>query len=234
MCTITGRAAGARFAVALIALLSLVLLTTQVASAHVSVLPAEAPPDTNQTFSVRVPNEKDDQGTVKVRIELPAGMTVSRFQPKPGWTREIEKNAQGQMTAVTWSGAVIGPAEFEDFTFQARTPKDGSTAAFKAFQTYQGGETVEWVNAAGQERPAPMIALKAPASAASATDDHGQAAAAAGQPASKPSAGQPAGSAPAAASGSDLSLVITLATGTLAVMAIVLSGVALSRRARPA
>ena len=215
----------------------MVLMTTGIVRAHVSVLPAEAPPDTNQTFSVRVPNEKDDQGTVKVRVELPAGLTVSRFQPKPGWTRDIEKNGQGQMTAVTWSGAVIAPAEFEDFVFQARTPKEGSSVSFKAHQTYQGGETVEWVNAAGQDRPAPVLALKATGSTANTTDDHGQAAAVGGQPAAKPAAGQPASGASvagASTSGSDLSLLITLATGLLAVIAIVISGIALSRRTRPA
>jgi uncharacterized protein YcnI len=214
------------------------LLTLDVASAHVTVNPREAAPDSSQTFNVRVPTEKDEP-TVKIRVEFPAGLADSRFQPKPGWTREVERDAQQRITAVTWSGSQIGPGEYDEFAFIARTPKDAGALSFKAYQTYQGGETVEWTGAEGSERPAALVAVKgAPAaSAAGASESHGDgtAAQAAGKAAGAPATDADGASrAPVGTSGSDLSLFAALATGVLALIAIVLSGIALARRPRPA
>ena len=143
-----------------LALLALVMGAGSVA-AHVGIQPAEAPPGTSQTFTVRVPTERDVP-TVRVRMEFPNGMTVSRFQPKPGWQREIERDTSGRITGVVWSGGKIEPAEYEDFFFIARTPQETGKLAFKAYQTYEGGETVEWVNDA-EPRPAPAMTIRAAA-----------------------------------------------------------------------
>jgi uncharacterized protein YcnI len=227
------------------------LFAVQVASAHVTVNPREVPPDSNQTFTVRVPTEKEE-ATVKVRVEFPAGLTVSRFQPKPGWTREVERDSQQRITAVTWSGGQVGPGEYDEFAFIGRTPKEGAALSFKAYQTYQGGETVEWVGAEGTERPAALVKLAStaaaattdhggsiegaggvPASAATSASSAGNAATAAPAPAPGAPAGAPAGSA-GTGGGSDLSLLLALGSGVLALIALVLSAVGRSRRPRPA
>lgn len=130
------------------------------ASAHVGVTPREAPPDSSQTFVVRVPNERDEP-TVRLRLEFPAGLTVSRFQPKPGWTYELEKDSSGKIVGITWSGGKIGPNVYDEFAFIARTPKEIGPLAFRAYQTYQSGATVEWAGPGGAERPAPLVEVKA-------------------------------------------------------------------------
>lgn len=222
---------GAATTLALLVATTGALLTAGVASAHVTVNPNEAKPDSSQTFNVRVPTEKDNEATVRVRVEFPSGLTVSRFQPKPGWTREVERDGQQRITAVTWSGGKIEPGEYDEFAFIARTPKDATALSFKAYQTYQGGETVEWVGAEGADRPAARVALRG--AAGTGADDHS--AAGGTVPTSPANASAPgAGSATASAGGSDLSLFAALATGVLAVIAIVLSGIALARRPRPA
>lgn len=137
-------------------------LALGVASAHVGVDPREVPPDTSQVFTVRVPNEKAEP-TVKVRVEFPTALAVSRFQPKPGWTYELEKDSTGKVVGITWSGGKIGPNEYDEFAFIARTPKEAGTLAFKAYQTYQSGETAEWAGPSGSERPAPFVEVKAAA-----------------------------------------------------------------------
>jgi uncharacterized protein YcnI len=114
------------------------------------------PPGSFDTFTVRVPTEKDEP-TVKVRIEFPAGLLVSRFQPKPGWKRDVEKDPTGRIVAVTWSGGQIAPDEYEDFAFLARAPNQPGILTFKAFQTYQSGDTVNWVEAEDGENPAPVV-----------------------------------------------------------------------------
>ncbi len=130
-----------------------------VAAAHVTVNPTEVRPNSFESFTVRVPTEKDEP-TVKVRIEFPAALTVSRFQPKPGWKRDVEKDNTGRVAAATWSGGQVGPDEYEEFVFLARTPKEPGRLVFKAFQTYQSGETVAWVGAEGSEEPAPVVEVK--------------------------------------------------------------------------
>lgn len=142
----------------ILAALLLALSVTGALHAHVGVLPAVVPPATNLAFTVRVPNEKPEP-TVRVRVEFPSNLTVSRFQPKAGWKRELERDGAGRIVAATWSGGEIGADEYEDFTFVARTPGEPGVLMFKAYQTYQGGETVEWVNPEGEDNPAAFVTV---------------------------------------------------------------------------
>lgn len=227
------------------------LLTASAALAHVSIRPSAAPPNTNETFSARVPTEKDSP-TVRVRIEFPDGMTVSRFQPKPGWSRADQRDTSGRITAATWSGGRIENGEFDEFVFIARTPPDAATLRFRAFQTYADGETVEWINDA-DPRSAPTLEVRAAVQTAAASGEHGQAAAPGAS--ASPSASTPAPTAAATArstaaaitsggtaqssnaagatspsAGSDLPLFIALGSGVLALLALALAGVAVARR----
>ncbi len=136
------------------------LVALGVASAHVTVNPPQIGTNTLASFAVRVPTEKDVP-TVKLHIEFPASLIVSRFQPKPSWKREVEKDAAGRIIGATWSGGQIAPDEYEDFVFLARTPNEPGKLTFKAYQTYQDGETVAWVDAENGESPAPVVEVTA-------------------------------------------------------------------------
>ena len=244
--TTTQRSAVARrFTVLVLGACLALTMPATLASAHVGVTPAQVPADSNQTFTVRVPTEKAEP-TVQVRLQFPAGLTVSRFQPMPGWTRQVEQDNQQRIIAVTWSGGQIGPGEYQDFAFIGRTPKEIGPLAFKAYQTYQGGETVEWTGAEGQERPGPIVTMTAPTGTATSggmsIEGPGGVPGASGataSPAATNQTGQPAGaggatgpSTTAASAGSDLPLLGALAAAVMALIALVLSGIALTRRAR--
>jgi uncharacterized protein YcnI len=127
-----------------------------VASAHVTISPASVAPNVYQAFTVDVPTEKTVP-TIAIRLEIPAGLRVARFQPKPGWTRTTEKDASGLIVAVTWTGGSIAPDEYEQFVFLARTPKETGPLVFKAFQTYEGGEVVGWTGAELDNFPAAVV-----------------------------------------------------------------------------
>ena len=193
------------------------------AAAHVSIRPAAAPPNTNETFSVRVPTEKASP-TVRVRIEFPAGVTVSRFQPKPGWQRADERDGTGRIAATTWSGGRIENGEFDEFVFIARTPQDAGTLRFRAFQTYGDGETVEWVNNA-DPGAAPVLEVRAASQSTSASGEHGQTAATSvapattGAPAATSAASTPAPTARAATPGSPAGVGAQSAQGAQSVQA---------------
>jgi uncharacterized protein YcnI len=223
-----------------VALLALGLAVSSI-SAHVTVNPPTVPADSSQTFTVRVPTEKPVP-TTQVKVEFPAGLTVSRFQPVAGWTRTVERDGQQRIIAVTWSGGQIADGEYQDFAFIARTPRDTGKLSFKAYQTYQGGETVEWVNPEGsQERPAALVTVGQSVAAAAATTNTGSIEGRDGMAGSAVSvtaspvavantSSTAAAPAAAASGGSDLGLLLGLLGTALGVIAVILSGLALARK----
>jgi uncharacterized protein YcnI len=154
-------------------IVSLVMLLmfsfASLASAHVTVQPKEVPANSYQVFTVRVPSEKD-AATTQVKVAIPDGVDVSRFQPKSDWTYEIEKNADGKITSVTWkaSGNGLGATEFGDFLMQGKVSADATELVWKAYQTYANGEVVEWTGAADADKPASVTTV----TAAAAADQH--------------------------------------------------------------
>jgi len=137
-----------------------VLIGAQVAGAHITVVPNQSSINAYELYTVRVPSEKPIP-TVKVRLDFPSGMVVSRFAPAPGWTRTVERGSSGQVTAVTWAGGSIASDEIGIFAFQARNGAEPGRVSVKASQTYSDGSVVEWANPT-EPNPAPVVTLAAP------------------------------------------------------------------------
>lgn len=139
------------------------------AAAHVTVQPTEARTNSFSRFVVRVPNERDAASTVKVEVQLPDSLVAVSFEPKPGWTRRVERKplpapvevfgeqVTDYIATVTWEGGRIGAGEFEEFGLSARTPQAATTLSFPAVQTYDNGEVVRWIGPAGSEEPAGAV-----------------------------------------------------------------------------
>jgi uncharacterized protein YcnI len=170
------------------------------ASAHVTLQPPSAPAGGFTRLDVRVPNERDDAGTVKVDVQLPQPSPFVSYEPRPGWTVTLKRTKLDKpvdvegfkvdegISQVTWTGdgkqGVIGPGQFVDFGLSLRMPegKAGDKLVFKALQTYEGGEIVRWIGPEDADEPAPVVTLTgpdgaeqaaAPAPAAPAADDDG-------------------------------------------------------------
>lgn len=131
-----------------------------IASAHVTVQPKEAPASSYQVFTVRVPTEKD-VATTQVKVEIPEGVNVSRFEPKFEWSYEIEKNAEGKIASVTWkaTGAGLSATEFGEFRMSGKVAEDAKELVWKAYQTYSNGEVVEWTGAPDADKPASVTTV---------------------------------------------------------------------------
>jgi uncharacterized protein YcnI len=152
------------------------------AFAHVTAQPGDAAQGSYSVVSLRVPNESDTAGTVKLEVTLPADHPLSsvRTTPVPGWTATMTKAAinppvqVGERTVseavrtVTWTanpGTRIGPGEFLEFPLSVGPlPTGVDEIALPAVQTYDDGEVVAWdqpMNPDGSEpeRPAPTVAL---------------------------------------------------------------------------
>ncbi|WP_426448778.1 YcnI family protein [Paenibacillus sp. S-38] len=162
------------------------LLGGSIASAHVTVYPKETTQGTYEKFAVRVPTEKDVP-TVKVEVRFPLdAVTVSRFEPKPGWTYEIKKDAENKITGVVWtaSGEGLSPTEFGEFYMSGKVADNATAISWKAYQTYKDGSVVEWTGAEGADKPASVTKVNAkPAGAAADSHGHTAAAAAGAEPA---------------------------------------------------
>ncbi|WP_246120476.1 YcnI family protein [Cohnella terricola] len=146
------------------------------ASAHVTVQPKEAPAGSYQVFTVRVPSEKDSS-TTQVKVAIPDGVNVSRFEPKPDWTYDVEKGADDKIVSVTWkaTGNGLGGTEFGEFRMQGKVADDAKELVWKAYQTYSDGEVVEWTGAPDADKPASITAVTA-ATGDAHGDGHGAAA----------------------------------------------------------
>ena len=158
------------------------LAVPAVAGAHVTVNPREAAAGSFSVMTVRVPNERDNKGTVKVDLRLPDGFYFLSYKKVAGWNVKITKKklatpveldgfkVDRQVTRVVWTGdprrgGIIRPDQFEEFPLSVRVPdgNPGDDLVFRAFQTYRGGEKVSWTGAPDSDAPAPRVKLLAPA-----------------------------------------------------------------------
>jgi uncharacterized protein len=161
------------------------LALPSLASAHVTLQPGEVAAGGYARLDVRVPNERDDSGTVKVAVDFPHGVAGVSTETVPGWTARVamatldtpitsgDTTITREVRRVTWTGdgsqGVVGPGRFQDFGLSMKVPgQAGDTLVFPAVQTYANGEVVRWTGPAGSEHPAPRVALTAAADDAAA------------------------------------------------------------------
>ena len=76
-------------------------LFASVASAHVTVVPKQSTTGAWETYTVKVPVEKDVP-TTKITIKAPAGVEIKSYQPVPGWKYSDEKDAKGLVKSFTF------------------------------------------------------------------------------------------------------------------------------------
>ncbi len=158
-----------------------VLLGAAPAFAHVTAQPGEAEQGGYTVINMRVPNESDTAGTIKLEITLPAGHPITgvRTAPVPGWTATMVKAPLAQplevhgrtiteaVRTVTWTaapGTRIGPGEFVEFPLSlGPLPTDTDELVIPAVQTYDDGQVVAWdqppTDGPEPGRPAPTVRL---------------------------------------------------------------------------
>lgn len=149
---------------------ALLLALAAPAAAHVTVQPGEAEQGGYGAFAFRVPNERDDAGTVALSVTLPAEHPIRsvRTKPMPGWTAAMTKDGETVRT-ITWTaspGIRIAPGEYQEFEVSAGPlPADADALVLPAVQTYDSGEVVAWdappTAGAEPEHPAPVLELVA-------------------------------------------------------------------------
>ncbi|GAA1806517.1 YcnI family protein [Luedemannella flava] len=170
-----------RAGAALAAVGAVVLATASPAAAHVTVNAANATQGGYAKVAFRVPNERDNAGTVKLEISLPADAPVASvsLRPQAGWTATTEKTTLATplkvhdrevkevVSKITWTadkGVQIKPGEFQEFEASLGPLPEVDQLIFKALQTYSTGEVVRWIDepatdGSSPEHPAPVLKL---------------------------------------------------------------------------
>lgn len=92
-------------------------------SAHVTVKPATSDIGSWETYTIKVPVEKNI-ATTKVTLKIPSGVEFQQYEPVPGWKVEEQKDNAGKVKTVVWeaTGEGILPGQFQRFTFVAKNP----------------------------------------------------------------------------------------------------------------
>ncbi|MVN88917.1 DUF1775 domain-containing protein [Deinococcus sp. HMF7620] len=141
-------------------LLSTMLLS--VAGAHATVRTeaglGESKVGITETYRLNVPTEKEIS-TTQIRLVVPSGVSLTRFETAPGFTRTVTKNADGLVTEVVWKGRVA-PMEYARFFFQARNPAAAGDVVWKIYQTYSDGSVAAWDGSNPDQGPASTVTIK--------------------------------------------------------------------------
>jgi uncharacterized protein YcnI len=142
-------------------MLGAISLFAGAASAHVTVVPSETAQGKYEVFTVKVPSENETVPTTKIEVKIPEDVNVTRFEPKPGWTYEIQKDDTDKITSVVWStdGEGLSPTEFAMFNMSGKVGDDATEIVWKAYQTYKDGSVVEWVGAEDADKPASVTVV---------------------------------------------------------------------------
>ncbi len=160
-------------------LIILALLAATPAAAHVVAVQDTAKAGSYTAIAFRVGHAcAAGDTTLKIRIEIPAGVASARPQVKPGWTYSLERPADPKAapTAITYAGRLPDEA-FDDFAVLMKLPATGDRLVFPVVQTCEKGES-RWTDVPDPakpdeklSRPAPVVTL-IPAEAAPAAHHH--------------------------------------------------------------
>jgi uncharacterized protein YcnI len=139
-------------------------LFAAVASAHVTVSPAESSTGAWETYTLKVPSEKD-VATTQIDLRMPEGAEFKQYETTPGWTVTVEGNK------VSWiaSGDGILAGQFQRFYFTAKNPDTAGDIAWDAYQHYADGSLVQWSGEEGSESPHSITEI---VQAAGGSDSH--------------------------------------------------------------
>jgi uncharacterized protein YcnI len=162
-----------------------------VAAAHITVQPDAAEAGSFSVVAFRVPSERDDARTTRLRVVLPDDHPIRSVQttPVPGWsvatsTRTLAtpitlfgEKLSKVVSQVTWTATNRGlaPGQFQDFSLSLGQLPESGEMVFRAVQTYSNGEQVNWNEVSADrsvepEHPAPTLRITPAAAGQGSTD----------------------------------------------------------------
>ena len=138
-------------AAAAISALVMVLMLPAIAFGHAVVFPKASTTGAYEKYVLRVPNERDVP-TLRVELQFPPEVRVVSFSDVPGWTLQVLTDSAKRITGAVWTG-VLPKERFVEFPFVGVNPKSDANLRWPTYQTYQGGERVEWTGPDSSKTP---------------------------------------------------------------------------------
>jgi uncharacterized protein YcnI len=138
-----------------------ILVAPSIVFAHAVVFPKTSTPGAYEKYVLRVPNERDVP-TLKVELHFPEGLRVVSFGDVPGWKLQVLTDSAQRVTGAVWTG-VLPKERFVEFPFVAVNPKDSTSLSWPTYQTYEGGERVEWTGPDSSKTPVSSTIVSDPA-----------------------------------------------------------------------
>lgn len=143
-------------------------------SAHVTVSPATSQTESYETYTMKVPNEKDN-ATTKVVLVVPETANFLNYQPLPGWKVTTTTNKADKIERVTWEKkneeGGIEQGQFQSFQFVAQNPAETGALEWNAYQYYEDKSIIEWTGDADADTPHSQTTIE---QANTKTDAHGK------------------------------------------------------------
>jgi periplasmic copper chaperone A len=154
--------AGKRFAALALIAAALVVALSAPAWGHIDIDPPEALAGTTTTLNLTFHHGKDGTATTGLSVRLPAGTTLVRVPPLPGWA--VAQSTDGGLTVVSWEGGRIPDGQEAAFPLEVTLPATPGEVLFPTVQMTEAGE-LAWIEPVADEsetaKPAPRITLAA-------------------------------------------------------------------------
>jgi uncharacterized protein YcnI len=138
-----------------------ILVAPSIVFAHAVVFPKTSTPGAYEKYVLRVPNERAVP-TLKVELHFPQGLRVVSFGDVAGWKLQVLTDSAQRVTGAVWTG-VLPKERFVEFPFVAVNPKDSTSLSWPTYQTYEGGERVEWTGPDSSKTPVSSTVVSDPA-----------------------------------------------------------------------
>lgn len=148
------------------------LLCAPPASAHVRVI-GDVIPGHSATLKFRVPSELLDATTVRLAVDVPAGLSVPAVPSLDGWKTQRGPGPGGHGIRLLWTarlGHAIEPGVSQIFPVRVGPLPNTRSLMFNTEQTYSNGTVSAWnqpkTGAKEPEFPAPVLLVNPAAPAA--------------------------------------------------------------------
>src|SRR5215207_8830628 len=127
------------------------------AHAHITIAPNQSMAGATEKYVLRVPSE-GKVATVAAELDVPEGVVVEAVAVPNGWKHEIKRDGNNRIVGIVWT-MNIPPAEFAEFAFVARNPRDKTEVVWTLRQRLADGTVSDWTKGPNGIRPTSMTKL---------------------------------------------------------------------------
>ena len=160
------------------------MLTSTFAQAHPWFVADKAKANSEYSSILNIPHGCDDNGTIKLTMKVPEGITDAKAEPSEKWKTSTKTTATGT-TLVIWEGGPLPTTQNGEFkvSFKIGDVKPGETIYFPVIQNCEKGGNYRWIEFPTEgvdeydlETPAPLVEIVAGDlnAADGARDKHGR------------------------------------------------------------